>query len=326
MPPRDYYDVLGIARSASADEVKKAYRKLARQHHPDVNPGDKTAEAKFKEVQNAYDVLGEPEKRKQYDQVGHEAFTSFGGSGPRAGASEWAAQAGPGYENVDFSQFFGGGGAAGPDLGEGGGIFEDLLGRMRGGGGRAGRPRGPRRGQDVEAEIAIPFATAVLGGETSIDLAREDGSRESLVLKIPPGTDTGSKLRLRGRGGPGEKGAPSGDLTIEVTVDPHPFFRREGNNLALDLPITVGEAILGGKVDVPTLSGTTVSLGVPPGSSCGQKLRVRGRGVPAHGGQPDGDLFVALKIVVPKTIDDESRELIRQFSERNPSRPREGLW
>jgi DnaJ-class molecular chaperone len=167
--------------------------------------------------------------------------------------------------------------------------------------------------------------TAVRGGETTISITREDGEVESLVVKIPPGTDTGAKLRLRGRGEPGEGGGPAGDLVIEVEVDPHPYFRREGRDLSVDVPITVGESALGARVDVPTLDGLK-TLPIPPGTSSGQRLRLRGQGVPASGSNPAGDLFVVPKVVVPKTIDDESRRLIREFADRNPQTPRSGLW
>ncbi|MDB5351151.1 MAG: dnaJ 4 [Planctomycetota bacterium] len=321
MAQRDYYEILGVPRDATADQVKKAYRNLARQHHPDVNPGDKTSEAKFKEAQSAYDILSDPEKRKRYDAYGHAGFEGMGAAGPRSGGSEWSArQAPPGYENVDFSQFFGGGTEEGE---AGGGLFDEIFGRF--GGARGGRRAGPQRGADLEASITIPFATAVLGGPTTIDLAREDGSRESLEIKIPPGTESGKKLRLKGRGGKGEKGAPNGDLTITVTTQPDPRFERDHSNLRINLPITIDEAVLGARIEVPTLAGTTVTLSVPAGSSCGQKLRVRGKGVPAHGNQPDGDLFVVLKIVVPKNVDEESRQLIQEFARRNPMHPREGL-
>ncbi len=320
MAQRDYYEILGVARDATPEQIKKAYRTLARKHHPDVNPGDKTAEAKFKEAQAAYDILSDPEKKQRYDLYGHAAFEGAGAAGPRSGASEWSARAGgPGAENVDFSQFFGGG----VEPGDGGGMFEDLLSRF--GGGRA-RRSGPRRGADLEAAIAIPFATAVLGGSTSIQITRDDGSREPLDFRIPPGTDTGRRLRVKGRGAPGEANAPAGDLTILVEVQPHPLFRREGANLAIDVPITIDEAVLGAKIDVPTLSGSTVGLPVPAGGSSGQKLRVRGKGVPAHGDQAEGDLYVVLKVVVPKNVDDESRRLIREFAQKNPLHPREGLW
>lgn len=329
MPQRDYYEVLGVGRDASADEVKKAYRGLARKYHPDVNPGDKKAEGKFKEAQQAYDILSDPEKRSLYDRFGHAAFEGMAAAGPRSGASEWTArQAGPGaYEtSFDFNDFFGPG-AAETTEGEAGtgGIFEELLGRMRGGRGRQ-RPAGPRPGRNVEAHLTIPFLTAIRGGETKIDLEREDQRRETLVVKIPPGIEPGAKLRLRGQGEPGDKGGPRGDLTIHVSVEPHPYFNREGRNLSVELPISVAEAILGARVDVPTLDGSRKALTIPPGSSSGQKLRLRGQGVPASGGKPEGDLFFVLKIVTPKTIDETSRTLIRDFAERNPMNPREDLW
>lgn len=321
MAQRDYYEVLDVARDATADQIKKAYRTLARKYHPDVNPGDKTAEAKFKEAQSAYDVLSDPEARKRYDMFGHAGLQG-GAAGPRESAHQWSAsQAGPGFENIDFRQFFGGGVEA-PEAG--GGMFDDLLGRF--GGGRAGRRAGPRRGADLEASLSIPFTTAVQGGPTTIDFARESGAHESLEVRIPPGTDNGAKLRLKGRGLPGEANSPAGDLTITVSVQPHPYFRREGNDLLVDLPITISEAVLGAKVEVPTLAGSRVSLGIPAGTSSGQKLRVRGKGVPAHGNRPEGDLYVVTKIVTPRAIDEESRTLIQSFAERNPLNPRENLW
>lgn len=322
MPQRDYYDILGVSRGASADEIKKAYRKLARTHHPDVNPSDKTAEAKFKEAQSAYDVLGDPEKRKKYDTFGHEAFTGGGSAGPRSGATEWSARhGGAGAEHVDFSQFFGGGAEAG----DGGGLFDDLLGRFGGGGGQR-RRSGPRRGSDVEATLEVPFEIAVLGGSQPITLAKSDGTHESISIKVPVGADTGTKLRLKGRGGAGEHGAPHGDLTITLDVMKHPYFVRDGDHLTVEVPVTIDEAVLGSKVEVPTLSGSKVALPIPAGASSGQKLRVRGKGVPARGDSPAGDLFVTLKIVAPKGVDDESRRLISEFAERNPLKPRDGLW
>ncbi len=324
MPDRDYYEVLGVARDATPEAVKKAYRSLARKHHPDVNPGDKTAEKSFKEVQQAYDVLSDQEKRSLYDRYGAAGFEGMAAAGPRTSASEWTARFGePGQETMDFSEFFGpfgqGGHAGGG--GEGGaGIFEDILGRMRGG--RAAKPRG---GRDVEANLSIQFLTAVRGGETSIDIQRGDGRRESLVVKIPPGVDTGAKLRLKGQGEPGPKGTPAGDMTIVLTVEPHPYFKREGRNLQVEVPLSVSEALLGAKIEVPSLDGMK-SMTIPPGASSGQKLRLKGQGVPASGGKPEGDLFVVIKIVVPKNLDDESKRLIQEFAERNKQSPRAGLW
>jgi DnaJ-class molecular chaperone len=177
----------------------------------------------------------------------------------------------------------------------------------------------------MEAHLTIPFLTAIRGGETTVELQRSDGRSETLVVKIPPGVETGSKLRLKGRGEPGAKGAPAGDLTIAITVEPHPFFRREGRDLQVEVPITVGEAILGAKIDVPSPDGLK-SLSIPAGSSSGLKLRLKGLGLVASGTKPAGDLFVVLKIVVPKGVDAESRQLIEEFSRRNPYNPRAGLW
>jgi curved DNA-binding protein len=323
MAERDYYDVLGVERTAAADVIKKAYRALARKFHPDVNPGDKTTEAKFKEVQQAYDVLSDPEKRSRYDRFGHAGIEGVAAGGPRADASEWAFRFGePGFEGTDFSKFFGqnpGAANAGVDD-DGPGLFDDILGRMRGkGGGRA------RRARTLESELTIPFLTAARGGETSIQLQREPGKIENLVVKIPPGVDSGAKLRLRGQGEPGSKGQPAGDLTITIHVEPHPYFRREGRDLLVDVPITIGEAVLGAKVDVPTIDGIR-SLPIPPGASSGQKLRLKGQGIPAAGNHLAGHLFVVLEVAVPKTTDDESKQLIREFAERNPQNPRIDLW
>ena len=324
---RDYYEVLEIPRDASPDAIKKAYRKLARKYHPDVNTGDKKAESKFKEVQAAYDILSDAEKRELFDRYGHAAFEGMAAAGPQPGGGAWPGQGhppGPNVEGFDFNDLFRQGG--GPDVGGGAGMFEELLGRMRGGGaGRGGgRRAGPKPGQNLEASLSIPFLTAAKGGETEIRMERE-GRAETRVVKIPPGIESGAKLRLRGQGEPGEKGAPNGDLTIKITVDPHPYFTTDGRNLIVEVPVTIGEAVLGSKVDVPTLDGLK-SLPIPPGSSTGLKLRLRGQGLPETGDKPKGDLFVVLKVVVPKTVDEASNELIREFSERNPSQPRDGLW
>lgn len=325
MPDRDYYEVLGVARDASADAIKKAYRKLARTHHPDVNPGDKKAEARFKEAQEAYDVLSDAEKRSLYDRFGKAGMEGMAASGPRGASPEWTARQGPGNaEAFDLRDFFGPGGVPHGEGAGGAGLFEELLGRVRGG--RAGRrSAGPRAGGTLEAQLTIPFVTAVRGGEMPVELDRGGGRRETLVVKIPPGIETGAKLRLRGRGEPGEQGASPGDLTIRVTVEPHPYFVRDGRHLTVEVPISVPEAVLGGKVDIPTLSGLK-AMTIPPGSSGGRKLRLKGQGLPESGGQPAGDLFVILKVVVPKAVDDVSRRLIAEFAERNPSDPRQGLW
>jgi curved DNA-binding protein len=319
MPERDYYDILGVARDATPESIKKAYRSLARKFHPDVNPGDKTAESRFKEVQQAYDVLSDQEKRALYDRHGHAAFDGMAAAGPRVNAQEWASRFGDqGFDEVDLSDLLGSFGQAGQAGGPS--IFEDIMGRVRGG--RAPRQRS---GRTVEAELTIPFFTAVKGGETTIAVTRAGRKQENLVVKIPAGIDSGAKLRLKGQGEPGTKATPPGDLTITVHVEPHAYFKRDGRNLLVEVPITVSEAILGARIDVPGLDGMK-SLTIPPGSSSGQKLRVKGQGIPASGGKPPGDLFVVLKIVVPKTIDAASRRLIEEFAERNNSNSRAGLW
>ena len=342
MPDRDYYEVLGVDKSASAEQIKKAYRAQARKFHPDVNPGDKTSEAKFKETQNAYDILSDPEKKKLFDQFGGAAFEG-GGPGPRAGAAEWAARqagggmgggsggfSGGGFENIDLSSIFGRqpqGGGFGEAEG-GGSIFEELLGRVRGD--RSGGKRkssGNRAPKSTEVHLSIPFLTAVKGGETHIEVQREDAHSESLVVKVPPGIEPGAKLRLKGQGEASDHGGSRGDLTIVVAIAPHPYFVREGRNLSVDLPLGVGEAILGAKVEVPTLDGPK-TLSIPAGTSTGSKLRLRGQGVPAFKDHPAGDLFVVVKVVVPKVVagDDESRRLIEEFASKNPQNPRAGLW
>jgi DnaJ-class molecular chaperone len=295
--PRDYYEVLGVARDASEADIKKAYRKLARQYHPDRNPGDKQAEARFKEVQEAYDVLGDKNKRTQYDRFGHV------GPGGAAGAGPFRAEGGGGqgfeFQGInpeDLASIFGAFGGGGADLG-------DMFGRR----GR-GRARAPRPPQAAEAEVAIPFLKAALGGTVSLSV---DGRQ--IDLKVPAGVEEGKKLRLAGQG-PG-----GGDLLVRIKIDPHPYFRREGNDVVLEVPLTVAECILGAKVDVPTLDGTHLTVKVPPGTSSGARLRLRGKGIAA------GDQFIEIKVVVPKPSDERSRELIEEFARLNPQNPRANL-
>jgi DnaJ-class molecular chaperone len=322
----DYYQTLGVSRSASAEDIQKAYRTLARKYHPDLNPDDKTAKKKFQEVQTAFDVLSDASKRELYDRYG-SSFESVGaGGGPRPGpgGATWSGEVPPGFENIDLSSIFGGGGMGG---GEGG--FSDIFSQFRGsrGGGarpgRRGRGRGPTRGSDIESETEIPFDLAVTGGEMQLQVVR-NGKTETLTVKIPAGVDEGSKIRLRGQGEQLEHGDSPGDLLLKVHVTPHPFFTRRGENLYVRLPVTLREAVDGAQVDVPTPRGT-VSLKVPPETSSGAKLRVRGHGVAAKN-KPVGDLFAEVMIVLPPNLGEEARKLVREMDALKPTpNPREKL-
>ena len=323
----DYYKTLGLRRDASQDEIRKAYRELARKYHPDMNPDDKTAKKKFQEVQKAFDVLDNAEKREMYDRYG-SSFETFGGD-PRGGAN-WGGQGGAGgfsFDDIDFSQIFGGRfggepGGGGPWGGAPGGGAADLFGQFAGGGRTGGRKkaRPPSRGADVGHELTIPFNLAVTGGQVEIGLNRRSGKSETISVKIPPGMEEGKKIRLRGQGEPAPQGGTPGDLLLAVRVLGHPCFQRRGNQLHVKLPITLAEAALGAKVDVPTPKGT-VSLRVPPGTSSGTKLRIKAHGVaPAKG--PAGDLLAEVQIVLPDTLDEESREMIRRIGEKDAVNPR----
>lgn len=304
--PRDYYETLGVSRTASEDEIKKAYRKLARQYHPDRNPGDKQAEARFKEVQDAYDVLSDKTKREQFDRFGHVGpGPNFGGGpgGAQGGPTfHWEWHGGPGQETagVDptelFRQFFGGGG---------GGGFEDAFGRTP-------RNRRGRRAQapveEVQSEVEIPFITAALGGPVNLSV---DG--KELTVKIPPGVHEGQALRLKGQGPGGS------NLRLVLRIQPHPFFKREGKNIILEAPLSLPEAVLGTKLDVPTLDGTRLTVKIPPGTSSGSRLRLRGKGIDG------GDQYIEIKVMVPAPKDDRSRQLIEEFAKANPQSPRAGL-
>ena len=320
----DLYQVLGVGRDASKTDLQKAYRKLARKYHPDMNPDNREAQEKFKRVQEAYDVLSDPEKREAYNRYGAD-FEKMRAGGYQPGA----AGGGQTFEGVDLEQIFGGGGGGGFSD-----FFEQLMGqqgRGRGGspfaggggdpfGGRRQRP--PTRGANVRHELTIPLQTAVLGGKTEFYVHRRSGP-EKLSVSIPPGVDTGSKIRLREKGEPSPNGGPAGDLILNLQVSPHPYFRRSGSNLLLSLPVTLAEAALGAKVDVPTPQGT-ITLTIPAGSSGGKKLRLKGQGVQSAK-DAAGDLIVELQLVLPKVWDEESAEMIRKLDERHPLEPRKEL-
>ena len=307
---KDFYAILGVPADADDKEIKKTYRKLAREWHPDAKPGDAAAEKKFKEIGEAYAVLSDPEQRKQYDAVramsrGGARFTA-GGPGGGGGA---------GFEDV-FAQMFGGGGGGGGTRfttagGQGQGInIEDLIGGFGGGGQYAGgspfgATRGPRRGRDIEARTTIDFVQAASGD--TVTLQTPEGGQ--VTTRIPAGVKDGQKIRLRGKGMPGDPGAPYGDLMLVVSVRPHPVFGRDGNNLTVDLPVTFAEAALGATVQVPTLDGGTVRVKVAPGTPSGRVLRVKGRGIPAKTGT--GDLLAKVSIVIPQRLTDRAREAVK---------------
>jgi curved DNA-binding protein len=320
----DYYDTLGVARTASADDISKAYRQLARKYHPDLNPDDPKAKGKFQQVQTAFDVLNDPKKREMYDRYGASFEHAGAGAGPRGGGvPPWATG--------------GGGPGAGPGgggfevniediLGGAGGGFADLFKQFGKGGSRgAGRraPQPPARGSDLEHELTVPFASAVLGGEAQIAVRRSDGTVETIHVKIPAGIEDGKKIRLREQGEPGANGGPAGDILIKVHVAPHPQFRRTGKRLDVTLPISLLEALRGAKIDLPTPHGT-ITLTVPPGSSSGARLRVKGHGV--RGGQgAAGDLYAELQIELPKNLSDADREKMAELAGHYTDNPRADL-
>ncbi len=314
----DYYKLLSVGRDASPADIQKAYRKLARKYHPDVNPDDATAKRKFQEIQKAYEVLNDTEKRELYDRYG-SSFESMGAGGPGGGTRRTHSTGTGGQTEVDFSQFFGGGAQGGFEGG-----FGDVF-RQFGGGGAGGQRRTrqrPRKGADLKHQLEVPFNTAVTGGEARINVKRPDGKVETITVKIPAGIEDGKAIRLRGQGEPSPNGGPAGDILISVKAAPHPYFRRRGNNLEVDVPVTLGEAGLGSKIDVPTPKGV-ITLTIPPGTSSGKRLRVKGHGVQTNASA--GDLYAEIRIVLPAEMDAESEALIRQFAAKHELKPREEL-
>lgn len=374
---KDYYAVLGVASTATPDEIKKAYRRLAKRYHPDANQNDPKASERFKEISEAYQVVGDAEKRKQYDEMRRlGAFSSFGGARSRPGATPGG---GPGGARSA-------GGDAGPggnfrwqdfDIGGLGGIG-DIFSSMFGGGARgAGRSRGAEQGQSVETTLEIPFRVAALGGKVPIELevteecgtcrgsgaapgasvkvcpecagrgvisfgqggfavnrpcplcmgrgqvptercptcagAGEVRATKKLSITVPPGTDTGTKIRLKGQGGRGASGGPPGDLLITFQVQPDRFFKREGLDLIATVPLNIAQATLGTQIRVSTLEGKRVALRIPPGTPAGKRFRVRGQGVAKDDRR--GDLIVQASIVVPEKLTEEQERIMREFAE-----------
>ncbi|MFE2145387.1 molecular chaperone DnaJ [Streptomyces sp. NPDC059456] len=373
---KDYYKVLGVPKDATEAEIKKAYRKLAREFHPDANKGDASAEERFKEISEANDILGDAKKRKEYD----EARTLFGNGGFRPGPG-----GGGGSFNFDLGDLFGGTqpGAGGAGGGFGGGGLGDVFGGLfnRGGAGPGARTQ-PRRGQDIESEVTLSFTEAVDGAtvplrmssqapckacsgtgdkngtprvcptcvgtgqvsrgsgggfsltdpcadckgrgliaETPCDVCKGSGrakSSRTMQVRIPPGVSDNQRIRLRGKGAPGERGGPAGDLYVVVHVDGHPVFGRKGDNLTVTVPVTIAEAALGAEIKVPTLNGPSVTLKLPPGTPTGRTMRARGKGAVRKDGTR-GDLLVTVEVAVPASLSDKAREALEMYRDATES-------
>lgn len=322
----DLYRALGVSRDATDEVIKKAYRKLARKLHPDVNPGDKAAEERFKTVSEAYSVLSDPEKRKAYDEFGEISLTAgFDADEARRAREQFGARFGGG----------GGFGAGGPGPGFeesfSYGDLDDLLGDVfaQRGWQRGGRSRGPRRGVDVEAVLELDLAEAARGGEKRLTITRPgaDGGplTETVTVRIPAGVADGGRIRLPGKGGEGRGGAPAGDLHAHIRIRPHPVLKLDGRNLLLEVPVTVREAVLGAKVEIPTLEGRA-TLTIPPGTDSGRRLRLKGKGLPDPRGGAPGDLLVTVQIRVPKGVDAGATEALDALARFDPAGLREDLF
>jgi molecular chaperone DnaJ len=321
---KDFYAVLGVPSEASAADIKKAYRRLARQNHPDAKPGDKVAESRFKEIGEAYAVLSDEEQRQQYDAV---RAMSRGGARFTAGGPNGASG---GFDDV-FSTIFGARGAQpgataggtrfgpGPGPGPSSPIFEDLLGMFGGAqpgaqtpGGAYRRTRAPRRGEDITASVDLSFRQAVEGSQLSLRVNDPNTGTRTVTARIPAGMRDGQRVRLRGKGRPGADGADPGDLVVTVHVAADPDFSLDGTDLRLTVPVTFPEAVLGAQIEVPVFGGGTVTVKIPPGTPSGRTFRVRGRGVRTT--KRTGDLLVTVEIVVPQRVDAKARSILEKFT------------
>jgi DnaJ-class molecular chaperone len=318
MDKRDYYEVLGVSHGADDAEIKKAYRRLAKQHHPDVNKGNKDAEERFKEIQEAYDVLSDKDKRPRYDQFGHAGVDPrFQGAG---GPQAWSSADGVpiDFENLgdifDFA-FTRGGGARGS-----GSVFERFFREQGGPRGATGTDTVPA--QDVEYPVMLTFDQAIRGTTLELRLSGARGS-ETISVKIPPGVHEGQRIRIKGKGNVNRRGA--GDLYVVCNIKPHGYFRRVENDIYLEVPLTIVEAALGAKIDLPTLDGVR-TVTIPPGTASGSRLRLAGLGVTDPKSGQRGDQYVVIKIVPPPIPTPEQRALLDQLAATNIGNPREGLW
>src|SRR5579862_4330828 len=400
---KDYYEILGVKKSASADDIRKAFRKLARKFHPDVNPGDKAAEEKFKALSEANEVLSDPKKRKIYDQVGFysdnidpataEAYARAGatGGGGFPGGQQPGGQGVPfDFGGFDFSDFINTAGRGQPSSSTSGGSgsFRDIFSGIFGGGrGAAQAEEGSEPGTDLEYQVNVPFWTAIRGGVMRLNITRNDvcatchgqgaiespgkcpecngtgqitqtGGRmkfnvqcprchgtgknistcpvchgegtvsrtEPIEVRIKAGTRDGQRIRLAGKGNAGDHNGPPGDLYVIIRIDPHPLFRREGDDIYLTVPVTAPEAALGAKIEVPTIDGRAL-LKIPPGTQPGQKLRLREKGVPSATKEgARGDEIVEITVTVPTPRDERTKELLKELAKLNPDDPRAALW
>lgn len=307
---KDYYETLGVSKNASKEEIKKAYRKLARRYHPDLNPG-KEAEEKFKEIQEANEVLSNEEKRKNYDMLGNSVFERGAGGG----RTTWRQQGSP--EGVEF-HFGGGDSSSGFED-----IFEDIFGSM-GVGGRRGK-----KGRNLEFQIEVDFQTAVKGGVKSITVTKPAGAKggvstETISVRIPSGVEDGSRIKVPGKGEAEARTGTAGDLYLRVKVTPHPIFKREGDDIYVEVPITVYEAALGAEISVPTIDGTAV-MKIPPRTQSGAKLRLKGKGVSNQRNGGQGDQYVVLKIVMPDEISENAKKKFEEMKREIPYNPRTNL-
>lgn len=380
---QDYYETLGVPRGAKEDEIRKSYRKLARKYHPDLNPGDKASEERFKKVQEAYDVLSDAKKRQVYDQYGfYSDNIPPGGPGPGAGGQH---EPGMGFGGFDFSDFMnqaGGAGAAG-----GAGNFRDIFSHIFSGRGREQRATAPEKGSDLEYGLNIDFWESIRGTQVRLNIVRQDvcetcngsgsvggattvcpecdgtgqvtqmagamkfsltcprcdgkgrlrnvcptchgdgrlSKPDVVEVRIPPGAQAGSRLRVAGKGNAGRNGGPAGDLYITVRVEQHPFFNREGDDIHIQVPITVSEAGLGAKIEVPTIDGRAL-LKVPQGTQNGQKFRLREKGVMNTRKNQRGDEIVEVAVQSPKVQDEKVKELLRELAQADKEDPRAGIW
>lgn len=314
---RDPYIVLGVSKSATADEIKKAYRRLAKKHHPDQNTSDPKAKDKFSEANQAYEIVGDVEKRAKFDRgeidgegkPRYQGFEGFGRGGAGGGPSP-----GGGWQHYEYD----GGAQAGrrnPGGFDPGDIFSDLFGMGRRGGGA----QGAQKGEDTAASVTVPLQKAVKGGEVRVALA----TGRMLDVNIPAGIESGKQIRLRGQGQPSPLGGGPGDVILTVNIAPHPTYRIDGRDLRMDLPVTLYEAALGGAVEVPTLDGA-VEMNVPA-NCAGKTLRLRGKGLPKTGDKPAGDLLVTLRPAMPEAPDSDFEAFMRKLKDEKPYNPRKGM-